>query len=299
MNLLYTIIYQPAINKALRNLSFLFKKILPSKFQIHPSGKLTIAVDKDHNPFILQTNQTSYISKELFWDGASNFEYTPVFIDLIKKASVFFDIGANIGYYSILGCNVNSQLTTYAFEPALGARTYLTENVKINKLDHQIFVEAYALMDSPGEIDFFEIRNKKYPAIYNLSGEHNIGTKTYKLATKIRVQATTLDAYVADRTIETLDLIKLDTEGAECYILKGASKTIEHYQPIIICELLFNRIERELEELMSKHEYTFYAHTEKGLQLMNTLVREVDNQVRNVFFVPKDKQNLVDKWIIR
>ena len=130
MNLLYKIIYHPAINKAIRNLSLLFVNFLPSKFRISPSGKLKIVIDKHHGSFVLKTNQTSYISRELFWDGSLDFEYTPIFIGLVKKVSVFFDIGANIGYYSILGSTVNSKLTTHAFEPAIGARTYLLENVK-------------------------------------------------------------------------------------------------------------------------------------------------------------------------
>jgi len=298
MNLLYKIIYHPAINKAIRNLSLLFVNFLPSKFRISPSGKLKIVIDKHHGSFVLKTNQTSYISRELFWDGSLDFEYTPIFIGLVKKVSVFFDIGANIGYYSILGSTVNSKLTTHAFEPAIGARTYLLENVKLNGLSDRIFVAPFALMDSPGEIDFYEIRNKKYPSIYNLSGEHNIGTKTYKLSNKIRVRATTLDNYFSDKDLQTLDLIKLDTEGAECFILKGATNTIQQQQPIIICELLFNKIEKELEAIMSSHDYAFYAHTNDGLKLVDTLVREKDDGVRNVFFVPKSKLAFIEEWII-
>ncbi len=298
MNRLYKIIYHPAINKTVRNICFLFKNLLPSKFKISPSGKLKIVIDKYHGFFFLKTNQTSYISRQLFWEGSLNFEYTPIFIGLSKKVTVFFDIGANIGYYSILGSKVNSELITHAFEPALGARFYLSENVNINDLSHQISVVPFALMDSPGEIDFYEIRNKKYPSIYNLSGEHNIGTKTYKLSDKIRVQSTTLDNYFVTQHLNALDLIKLDTEGAECFILKGASTVIEQHQPIIICELLFNKIEKELEQIMRKHKYTFYAHTNNGLQLVNTLVRDVDDGVRNVFFVPKSKKSLLEEWIV-
>ncbi|PTX60905.1 FkbM family methyltransferase [Kordia periserrulae] len=298
MNLLYKIIYHPAINKVIRNTCLLFKNILPSSLKINPAGTLVIPIDGTKARFVLKTNQTSYISRELFWDGAMNFEYTPVFVGLIQKVAVFLDIGANIGYYSILGSTVNSHLTTYAFEPALGARTYLDENVKINHFSNRIFVESYALMDHPGEIDFFEIRNKKYPAIYNLSGEHNIGTKTYKLSNKIRVEATTLDAYFSNHDINALDIIKLDTEGAEGLILKGAKTVIERYQPIIICEVLFDRIEKELEKIMRQHEYVFYAHTDEGLRLIDTLIREKDDGVRNVFFTPKSKQQLLEEWII-
>jgi FkbM family methyltransferase len=298
MNILYSIIYQANVNKIIRNINYFLAPLLPSKIKIHPSGKMKVSIDKDHGTFVLKTNQTSYISREIFWEGALNFEYSPIFIGLIKKMNIFIDIGANIGYYSILGSTVNPELITYAFEPSRGANFYLSENVKLNNFSNRITIESCALMDTSGEIDFYEIRNKKYPAIYNLSGEHNIGTKTYKLSQKTTVKATTLDAYFLDHNINALDLIKLDTEGAEAYILKGAHDVIEHYKPIIICELLFDRIEKELETIMLSHEYTFYAHTEKGLKLVDSLLRDTDNGVRDVFFVPPSKVNLIEEWIV-
>ncbi len=298
MNFLYAIIYQSTINKIIRNINYFLAPLLPSKIKVHPSGKMNVSIDKDHGSFILKTNQTSYISREIFWKGALNFEYSPIFIGLIKKMNIFIDIGSNIGYYSILGSKVNPELITYAFEPSTGANFYLSENVKLNNLSNRIFVESSALMDTSGEIDFYEIRNKKYPSIYNLSGEHNIGTKTYKLSQKTSVKATTLDAYFSAKKINTLDLMKIDTEGAEAYILKGAHEVIEQYKPIIICELLFNRIEKELETIMQAHEYTFYAHTEKGLKLVDSLVRDTDNGIRDVFFVPPSKIALIEEWIV-
>jgi FkbM family methyltransferase len=298
MNLLYRIIYQPTINKIIRNINYFLAPLLPSKIKIHPSGKMNVSIDKDHGSFTLKTNQTSYISREIFWEGALNFEYSPIFIELVKKVTVFFDIGANIGYYSILGSKVNPELITYAFEPSTGANFYLSENVKLNNLSNRIFVESSALMDTSGEIDFYEIRNKKYPSIYNLSGEHNIGTKTYKLSQKTKVQATTLDAYFSAKNIQALDLMKIDTEGAEAFILKGAHDVIAQFKPIIICELLFDKIEKELEEIMTKHGYQFYAHTEKGLKLVDSLVRDTDNGIRDVFFVPPSKIALIEEWIV-
>ncbi|MBC8756381.1 FkbM family methyltransferase [Kordia sp. YSTF-M3] len=298
MNLLYRIIYQSTINRIIRNINYFLAPLLPSKIKIHPSGKMKVSIDKNHGSFILKTNQTSYISREIFWEGALNFEYSPIFIGLIKKMKLFIDIGSNIGYYSILGSKVNPELITYAFEPSRGANFYLSENVKLNNLSNRIFVESSALMDASGEIDFYEIRNKKYPSIYNLSGEHNIGTKTYKLSQKTKVKATTLDAYFSDNNINALNLIKLDTEGAEAYILKGAHEVIKQHQPIIICELLFNKIEKELEMIMLAHAYKFYAHTEKGLKLLDSLVRDTDNGVRDVFFVPLSKMDLIEEWIV-
>lgn len=106
------------------------------------------------------------------------------------------------------------------------------------------------------------------------------------------------NAYFLDKNIDVLDLIKLDTEGAEGLILKGAHDVIEKHNPIIICELLFDKIEKELEAIMTKHKYEFYNHTEKGLKRVDSIVRDEDNGVRNVFFVPPTKIAFIQEWIV-
>ncbi len=64
-------------------------------------------------------NPTSYGSKQLFWHGHQGFEASlfPLFVDLIRDASVFFDVGANIGYYSLLASVYNPSIEVHAFEP--------------------------------------------------------------------------------------------------------------------------------------------------------------------------------------
>ena len=95
MKLLYSVIYNTKINWYIRNILFWLKPLLPSKFQLHPSGILKLKLNSYR--FKLKTNQTSYISKELFWDGPNNYEYTTVFEKLVCKVDVLLDVGANIG----------------------------------------------------------------------------------------------------------------------------------------------------------------------------------------------------------
>uniref|UniRef100_UPI00359403A9 FkbM family methyltransferase n=1 Tax=Pricia sp. TaxID=2268138 RepID=UPI00359403A9 len=206
--------------------------------------------------------------------------------------------GANIGYYSILGCKINPSLTVYAFEPSIGVMIYMRENLKINNLLDKVFIEPIALSDVSGTIDFYEMRNLKFPTIYNLSGEHNLGAKKDRISNKIKVESITLDAYLDDKKIDSVDLIKLDTEGAEYQILTGATHTLNKFKPIIICETLFNSIEKELDAVMRKNEYRFYNHTNQGLEHVDTIIRVRDNGVRNCFFVPAEKVHLIEEWIV-
>lgn len=297
MSLLRDFIYVPEVNRIIRNINYILSPLLPNKIKIHPSGKLKVPFNK-HNYFYLKTNQTSFLTRELFWKKAENFEYTNIFIGLIGKVSTFFDVGANIGYYSILGCKINPSLTVFAFEPSTGVFIYMCENLKINRLLENVTVEPIALSDVNGKIDFYEMRNEKFPTIYNLSGEHNIGAKTDRITNKVKIESTTLDTYLSEIKINSVDLIKLDTEGAEYQILKGATKTIDTHKPIVICETLFNKIEKELDIIMRKHNYEFYNHTRDGLKKVETIVRKEDDGIRNCFFVPREKVHLIKEWIV-
>jgi hypothetical protein len=96
--------------------------------------------------------------------------------------------------------------------------------------------------------------------------------------------------------VQGVDLMKLDTEGAEAIILQGASKTIQRDKPIIICETLFNKIEGELERIMRSFDYSFYNHTGQGLQKVDSIIRNEDDGIRNCFFVPREKVSLIKEW---
>ena len=293
---LYAFIYFPKVNRILRNVSYLFASLLPEKFKIHPSGKLKVKID-NKRVIYFKTNQTSYVTRELFWKKSKNYEYTPVFTGLIKKTDCFFDIGSSIGYYSLLGVAVNPGLSVHSFEPSPGAAAYLSENVKINGFSQNICVHPVALSDKAGITDFYEVYNKKYPGVSNLSGEHNIGTKLHLKANKIRIQTDTLDNFVTANGIENIGLIKLDTEGCEDLILRSASETIKKFRPIIICETLFNRIEGSLENTMKLHDYLFFNFNDNQLIKVDSIKRNKDNGVRNCFFVPKEKEFLMADYL--
>lgn len=295
--ILFRLIYNRHINYAVRNISKIFKPILKFKLRIPPSGILNLKTDS--GIIKLATNQTSYLTQILFWNGYKEFEYSHLFEKLIKDVDVFLDIGSNIGYYSLLGVKSNRNLKAYAFEPALGPKHFLKENISLNNFKSQIKHLDIALSNQKGIIDFYEVSNKKYTYLtHNLAGEGNAGTKTKsRNFIKNTVKSTTLNDFLKEENLEKIDLIKIDTEGTEIDILKPSFEAITKYQPIIICETLFNTIENELDDLFSNLDYIMFNHTEKGLKQVNTIKRSVDNGIRNCFFVPKNKVHLVSKFI--
>ncbi|MEO9481805.1 MAG: FkbM family methyltransferase [Ekhidna sp.] len=294
LQLIYKTIYHPSINYLLRNLN---KALFPRFFKIPPSGKMKVEIGGFS--FTFHMNQTSYLAKLIFWNGPENFEYSDLFVSLAKKTKRFLDIGSNIGYYSIIAAKSNPHIDVISFEPAAGPLHYLKKNININKIDQNVKIESYAIADHEGTIEFHVVYNTKYRFLkHNLAGEGNAGSKLDPSRfTPIQVEAMTLDHYCNINSVDRIDLIKLDTEGTEVDILLNAKDTIERNQPIVICETLFNTIEDKLEEVMLSHNYLFFNHTSKGLKQVKSIKRDEDDGIRNCFFVPKSKVDLIQEYV--
>jgi len=297
MDLIYLLIYNRYINFFLRWINKGFAAIMPLNIRIPPSGVITLK--SGDRRFKLATNQTSYLTQVLFWHGISSFEYSPIFRSLIKKTGVFFDIGSNIGYYSILACAENTNINVYSFEPAEGAWHYLKKNVALNDIENQVRVEKFAISDKSEILTFHEVRNDKYNYTRHvLSGESNASTKELdREFNTYRVPGITLDEYCERNAVPEIDLIKIDTEGSEHRILLGGKKMISKYLPIIICEILFDFNEDKIEAIMNEFGYGFYLYKGGRLMKTETLARSDDDGVRDCFFVHPDKYPLIEEYV--
>jgi FkbM family methyltransferase len=298
--LFYRLIYSHRINFILRNINRLLLPVMPWKVRLPPSGVIRIR-NASGKTIKIATNQTNYLTHLIFWEGGyEHFEYTSIFIKLIRKVSTFYDIGANIGYYSLLGAMENEDLRIVGFEPAAGPLIYFRKNISLNGF-RNIKAEAIALSHKEGEIEFYEIRNKKYRYLeHNLGGESNTGSKTSGRNFVLnKVRTTTLDNYVKSTKEEKIDLIKMDTEGTENLILEKSGYVLGGMKPIIICETLFNTIEGELERIMRSYGYEFYNHIPAGLIKVSSIVRKEDDGVSNCFFVHPEKYHLIEEFVVR
>lgn len=292
----FKVIYNKNINRILRNINKKINIFNSKIIEIPPSGILKIKT-KENNVLRIKTNQTNYITHLIFWNGYLNFEYSKIFVKLIKKLNSFFDVGANIGYYSLLAALENKKINIVSFEPASGPLFYLKENVRINNFEN-IKVESLALSDSNDEITFYESKNIKYKYIkHSLGGTSSI-RKNEKLLNFVvnKVQTMTLDNYVKKNYVKKIDLIKLDTEGTENIILSKSANILKEMKPIIICETLFNKIELELELIMRSYGYQFYNHIGNGLEKVDSIVRQKDNGIKNCFFVHPEKYHLIKEF---
>jgi len=206
------------------------------------------------------------------------------------------DIGANLGYYSLLAAAQNKNIQIIAFEPLPDANAFLRKNIKLNGFTN-VVVEPLALADKAGEVKFFFPVSADFPdQMFQLAGDGSLVNYDQAVRKEITVKTTRLDDYFQSTALSSLDLIKIDTETTEHVILENGRNTLARCRPVILCEVIKGYNEKRLEQLLKHEEYLFYKIMEDGLIAEATLTDT--NHAKNDFLmVPGEKKELIEKFI--
>ncbi len=195
---------------------------------------------------------SSDVTNKILLQGFAGYENgTPsFFVDRCRKAQVVLDIGANVGYYSILAALSNPDAEVIAFEPVPQLYDRLVRNVELNQLGSRIKAMNLAVSDRCDEIPLYVPNN-------GVLCESSILAGFRPDSMQLRAEATTVDTFLQAHGVGSVDLIKIDVEGAEHLVFKGMWKTLERMQSDIICEVLPGRFRAETEERLASLGYRF------------------------------------------
>ena len=166
------------------------------------------------------------ISQQLIFDGY----YEPVATKLVKKIiephMVTVDIGANIGYYSLLLSKLSKQV--WAFEPEDRNYKDLLTNIKLNGMTN-IYSIKKAVTDRTGTAEFY-VSDKE-------SGEHSL-VKCRNVNKTVMVETVALSDIFG-----SVDFMKIDTEGNEMYVLKGFYESLKENNTKLLLEFWIDGIQ--------------------------------------------------------
>lgn len=297
MSLVRKIIYSQPINRIITKGLYPFRKVLPSSVKIPVVGALQVKVTTEQS-IIMNTNQTNFLTKDVFWNGIEGYEYPIIklFIELAKNSECFFDIGANIGYFSLIAAKVNPNIKCHAFEPMPAAFKFLEMNVKSNDLTQQIICSKVAVTDTSCDLKFHVTKNPKaYWLEDHIGGSSSSAKAKDQHSQTIEVKGQSIDEYIDLQQSELkIDLVKIDTEATEDLVLKGAQKMLA-CRPLIFCEVLPNRIEKEIQDIFDSHNYVYFDPQLKGLKSVSNIVQD---PAKDYLFVPAEKVNEIEQFII-
>lgn len=161
----------------------------------------------------------------LCYQGCSEAETEDFIVGFLRPGMVFIDVGAHVGKYTLLAARaVGSAGEVHAFEPNPAVFGLLQKNVRLNRLGN-VFTNRCAVSDVEGERDF-EVRKE----LTICSLRPTVGSSTPEgfpggLSKIVRVPCISLDAYCSSR-FRKPDLVKIDVEGAELPVLRGAQQLL-------------------------------------------------------------------------
>lgn len=162
---------------------------------------------------------------------------------LVKPGDTFFDVGANIGLHSYFIARGYPGAKIYSFEPFPDNVAYIKDALNRNSFSNIQVVEA-AVAAEGGEA-FFE------------DGDDCAKGKLSDKQTSRKVKLVSLDEFASNSKIWP-DILKVDVEGAESEVLRGAEKVIANKKPVFIIELHNPAQDLKVSEFLDQHQYEIY-----------------------------------------
>lgn len=199
--------------------------------------------------------------------GSYEPEETSLMLSLISDAKVVLDIGANIGWFSLVFARGAPQADIHAFEPIPLFNQYLQENIALNGLEGRVFAHQFGFSDDCKSVEYFvDVGNGTNASMRNVADS--------KTAQVLRGEVVTLDHWASENAIQP-DFIKCDVEGAEYLVMKGAKGILASVRPMVFLEMLrkwakpYGYSPNDIIEFFAKLSYLCCGVSEKGSRLVN------------------------------
>jgi len=213
---------------------------------------------------------------------------TQMMYNLIEDNFTMFDIGANIGWFSIGIAKHKKNVEVYSFEPIPKVLENFKFNLKLNK-SRNIKIFNHGFYNENKELTFYY-----YPDASGYSSNTPFpGKKGFE---KVQCKLIPLDEFVNKNKISKINFIKCDVEGAEFFVFQGGAKAIERFKPIILSEISrinqskFSYHPNDIIKFFREKEYLCFVANEQGLQEIKEI--NENTQETNAFFLHIKKHSL-------
>ena len=222
--------------------------------------------------FFESQDKTSPAVQALCFDDVEG-DYSRKLIEAAAKAKVFFDVGANAGWYSIICSKLNPEAGIYSFEPINSTYMKLIRNIALNSCIN-IFPNNFGLSDFDGVKEmYFDESESGAGSLRDIRGNAH----RREIAHFMR-----LDDFV-ERYRVVPDVMKIDVEGSELFVLKGGEKTLRENSPVIFIEILrkwcrvFGHSAGDVVALLHDCGYTGHVIRGRELEVIDSITEETQD----------------------
>ncbi len=198
-------------------------------------------------------------------------------IDGFKNSNaIFWDIGANIGVYSIYAAIKKSNLKIVSFEPSTANLNLLSRNISMNNLHERIRISQIPLTKKNNEFLIMRESSLAEGSALNAFGvDYNSDGKSINEINKYQILGNSINYFLDNKILEIPDYIKIDVDGIEHLILSGADKYLNNKKIVSI-----------LIELNENFEEQFKMSTEMLIENGFKLIKKERSQM-----VERDHKN--------
>ena len=193
----------------------------------HESAYKELIIERKKIIFFIPNQLTEWRVNTFFSKEPETLEWIDGFEK--KEKIVFWDIGANIGLYSIYNAIKNENSLTISFEPSTSNLRVLSRNISVNNLDEKIKIFPLAVSNNVNS--FLKMNEPKFEegAALNSFGEtFDFEGKNFKTNMKYTTFGTTLNYLIESNILEVPNYIKIDVDGIEHLILDGAKNFLNN-----------------------------------------------------------------------
>ena len=199
------------------------------------------------------------------WLGSYEYEKRLLFEKTIIEGSIVFDIGAHVGFYTILASVLSGTCgRVFAFEPLPQNLLYLKKHLRLNHITNVSIIEA-AVSDCNGVI-FFKEGTSTSTGYISQQGQ-------------MKVKTVSLDSLISRGEIPVPSHIKIDVEGAEVLVLSGAKSILAKYNPIIFLATHGFDKRQQCRQLLNSLGYKLQAIGGKSAKQSNEIIAYKRNEV--------------------
>lgn len=290
------------------NLRYYFKKLKEERFSSKFILSKIILKMKLNLPIKINLNKSikgkiylhsTPISHSFFLSKSRLSPDIMLFREFIKKGDMVLDIGANVGTFSILFSQLcNETGIVFSFEPTKKVFKYLLENINLNNINNIIPINA-AISDVNGILSLVE---NEY------SDEQNYLSKNKKNNSS-RVLSLRLDFFFSNIKADSLDFLKIDTEGAELLVLKSLGKKIQNVK-VIYFEFnsdnysRFNYTKKDIIKFLKKNNFEIFLPVLISNKLRMNSIEGTYDKIKNTNLLAINKNDdrtnkILEKLLIK
>jgi len=241
--------------------------------------------------FLLNGDLTEYLQAWIYVFGSYELPTVRLIRSYLQPGDVAVDVGAQIGYLTlVMATSASRQTSVLSFEPESGNITRFKANMNLNSIENVLLIEK-AASEHEGILRLY------------LSADENAGTHSTVFVegnvseTFVEIPSTTLDAAVRALGKDRVDLVKVDVEGGEIDVIRGADSILENHRPLVIVELsdALQAARGSSCKAFKEHmlEYGYDAHTINSDGSLSPTPLDAPHPMDNVVFVPESRRERV------